>query len=520
MPQENPIAGQPTSSQAAGKEPGHDGGGTWQWGLPASDIEPAPPAARFVVEWRMRRILAPVAVVLLLAVGCSKRLPADPAAGAASPRSTVRLDLSVASDLSAVSGSMNLRWVNQEPQAVDRVRYLLFPGLVGGSMEVTDCTVDGAPAVLDGRPRDAVRALRLPRPLAPRASTDITLSWRAIVPVVEGGGPFARTGEFASLAWGFPVPLSPRTGSDTPVPYADFLCTDAASWRVRVSIPAGLLLVSGGNETGRTGEDGRTVVDLVLDPARDFYLAVGTGFAERPVRTGVRGGPAIRCSAPPGREAAADFAMDVAAHAIAVFARRFGPYPYDAFTVLAGPLASLGIEFPALTVIGERIFSLEGSVDGVPMRTMLEATIAHEVAHQWFYNLVGNDQAREPWLDEAAAQYATRLYYRDRYGEAAADSYTESWWSRWSRVDRAPKPVGLPVSDYTATEYGAIVYGRGPLFLETLAASMGGAVFDRFLKRYVERFSWRIARGADFQAAAEEECGCDLDALFAAWVGR
>ena len=472
-----------------------------------------------MVDWRMRRTLALGAAVLLLAGGCSKIAAAGPAADGAPQRSAIRLDLAVSADLSAIEGSLDLRYVNQEAQPVDRVRFLLFPGLVGGRMDIRRCTVDGAPAALGGRQRDAVREVALPRSLAQGSSVNIALAWRAAVPAIEGGGPLARTDRFASLAWCYPVALSARTGAGLPVPHADFLCTDAASWRVRVAIPSGLVLVTGGKETGRTGEDGRAIVDLALDPARDFYLAVGSRLAELPAERSGAAKPAIRCFMPPGREAAAAFAADVAGRAIAVFARRFGPYPYDTFTVLAGPLASLGIEFPGLTVIGERIFSLEGSLDGTPMRAMLEATVAHEVAHQWFYNLVGNDQAAEPWLDEAMAQYATRLYYLDRYGEDAADSYTDSWWSRWSRVDRALKPVGLPVSGYTAKEYGAIVYGRGPLFLETLASSMGVPAFDRSVKRYVERFRWRIARGADFLSAAEEECSCDLDALFNAWVG-
>ena len=471
----------------------------------------------------MRRILALGAAVLLLAGGCTKLVAAGPAAGsppaAPLPRSAIRLDLAIAADLSSVEGTLELRYVNQEPQDVDRVRFLLFPGLVGGRMDIRRCAVDGAPAVLDGRQRDAVRAVALPRPLAQGSSATIAVSWRAAVPAIEGGGPLARTGGFASLAWCFPVPLSPRTGTDLPAPHADFLCTDAASWRVRVSIPTGLVLVTGGEEVGRTGVNGSTVVDLALDPARDFYLAVGTGLAELAARPSMKGGPAVRCLAPPGREEAAAFAVDVAAEAIGIFARRFGPYPYGTFTVLAGPLASLGIEFPGLTVIGTAIFSLSGTVSGTPARAMLEATVALEVAHQWFYNLVGNDQAAEPWLDEAAAQYATRLYYLDRYGEGDADSYAASWQARWNRVDRAPMPIGLPVSGYTPKEYGAIVYGRGPLFLEALSSSMGAEAFDRSLRGYVERFSWRIARGADFQSTAEEQCGCDLDALFAAWVG-
>jgi aminopeptidase N len=249
-----------------------------------------------------------------------------------------------------------------------------------------------------------------------------------------------------------------------------------------------------------------------------FYLAIGTDLSLAASRPAAGTVPAIRCLAPPGREPAAAFAADVAAQAIRIFDRRFGPYPYRGFTLLAGPLPALGIEFPGLTVVGEAIFSLSGSLSGTPMRTMLEATIAHEVAHQWFYNLVGNDQDREPWLDEAMAQYATRLYYLDRYGEAAAASYAESWQGRWNRVDRASTPIGRPVSGYTPKEYAAIVYGRGPLFIQALASAMGTATFDRFLKAYVERFRWQIASGSDFESMAEEQCRCDLAALFSEWV--
>lgn len=490
----------------------------------------------------MRRIVGFCAIAVLLAGGCAREAAArgagehpvgTGAAGGAlasaapgiaasvdapADRSAVRLDLSVSADRSVIEGAMDLRWVNREARPVDRIAFLLYPGLVGGRMDIARCTVDGAAASLGGRPRDAVRAIALPAPLAPGSSVRIALSWKTTVPAIAGGGPLARSDGFASLAWCFPVPLAPGTGSGRPAPFADCLCTEAMSWRARVTMPAGLALVTGASETARAGEDGRTVVDLELDPARDFYLAVGTGLAEQPPRAPNGSGPTIRCFAPPGREAAAAFAMEAAGRAIDIFSRRFGPYPYGAFTVLCGPLASLGIEFPGLTVIGEHIFSLEGILADTPLRALLEATVAHEVAHQWFYNIVGNDQAAEPWLDEAAAQYATRLYYLDRYGAGAAEAYAGSWYARWDRVDRSPTPVGLPASDYSEKEYGAIVYGRGPLFLEALASAMGGDAFDSFLRRYVERYAWRIARGDDFLSTAEEQCGRDLDALFAAWV--
>ena len=95
--------------------------------------------------------------------------------------------------------------------------------------------------------------------------------------------------------------------------------------------------------------------------------------------------------------------------------------------------------------------------------------IAHEVGHQWFYSTVGNDQLDEPWLDESLTQYVTYLYFLDTYGAQAAEGFRQSFVGRWDRVGMADIPIGMPAGNYDGTEYGAIVYGRGPLFFERLA---------------------------------------------------
>jgi aminopeptidase N len=148
----------------------------------------------------------------------------------------------------------------------------------------------------------------------------------------------------------------------------------------------------------------------------------------------------------------------------------------------------------------------------------MESTTAHETAHQWFYNLVGNDQLNEPWLDEATAQYATWKYFADRYGEQNGLGYYESLRGRWERIEFADIPIGMPAEAYDGVEYGAIVYGRGPIFLDDLAQEMGRDTFDAFMRDYAESFAWRIATSEDFQALAEENCACDLTELFEAAV--
>jgi len=154
----------------------------------------------------------------------------------------------------------------------------------------------------------------------------------------------------------------------------------------------------------------------------------------------------------------------------------------------------------------------------LPSRVALESTLAHEMAHQWFYNIVGNDQTREPWLDEALAQYCTYLYYEDTYRPGSGDGYVESWNDRWNRVDRADIPIGLASADYERTVYSAIIYGRGPFFLYALADRFGEESLHRFLRKYVIVHEWGLATTDSFRCIAEAHYQRDLTELFAAWV--
>jgi aminopeptidase N len=153
-----------------------------------------------------------------------------------------------------------------------------------------------------------------------------------------------------------------------------------------------------------------------------------------------------------------------------------------------------------------------------PEHTYLEGTVAHEVGHQWFYNLVGSDQLDHPWLDESLTQFVTLQYFEDEYGFEGYQGFRESFTSRWQNVDNQPIPIGLPVAGYSGKEYSAIIYGRGPLFFEALKGRMGAEAFDAFLRDYTETYSWDIATPEGLKSLAETHCGCDLTELFDEWV--
>ncbi|HKY53490.1 MAG TPA: M1 family aminopeptidase, partial [Anaerolineales bacterium] len=243
----------------------------------------------------------------------------------------------------------------------------------------------------------------------------------------------------------------------------------------------------------------------------DFYLSASPKYKEI---SQTFGEVTIRSYAPKEFQDGAQLGMEVASRAIEDFSARYARYPYTEFEIVSTPTFALGIEYPGLVAINTELYDASGGYRGSPTSIEMEATVAHEVGHQWFYNLVGDDQLDDPWLDESLTQFATLQYYMDGHGMISADSFRSSLERRWERVEMADIPIGLPVADYQGREYSAIVYGRGPLFFVELKDVMDTEAFDEFLRDYTETFSWNIATSESLQSLAEEHCACDLDSMF------
>jgi aminopeptidase N len=147
---------------------------------------------------------------------------------------------------------------------------------------------------------------------------------------------------------------------------------------------------------------------------------------------------------------------------------------------------------------------------GTPQNNLV-IIAAHETAHQWWFGLVGNDQALEPWLDEALATYSEILYYEQVYPVLV------KWW--WDNRVYFHDPQGWVDSTIYATPdfypYRDAIYLRGALFLNDLRQQIGDQVFMDFLHDYLARYTYRIATGDDFFAVLQEHTSSDLSGLVA-----
>jgi aminopeptidase N len=294
----------------------------------------------------------------------------------------------------------------------------------------------------------------------------------------------------------------------------DVSYADASFYLVRVRAPADLVLIGAGRQLAAESAEGVQTVTYAAGPARDFYLAASPDFHRLTVQAGE---VTLNSYAPAAWSDASQGALDTAVAALEFFSLSFGPYPYTELDLVAIHTLALGIEYPGLIAQNRSLYDPAAAFGGTPRAVLLESTVAHEVGHQWFYNLVGNDQLDEPWLDESLTQYATWRFYAHRYGPEGEAGWRDALDSRWDRVDHAPIPIGLPVGSYSGAEYGAIVYGRGAFFFEALAEALGPAIFDLFLLDYTQTYQWRIATGPALKQLAEQHCACDLTPLFDEW---
>jgi aminopeptidase N len=201
-------------------------------------------------------------------------------------------------------------------------------------------------------------------------------------------------------------------------------------------------------------------------------------------------------------------ALDAATGALEAFSADYAPYPHASLAVVEADFFD-GMEYDGLVYVGREYFQ---DYRYSPANYLTTLT-AHEVAHQWWYALVGNDPAMEPWLDEGLATYSESLFY-ERVHPGLRD-----WWWRF-RVERFDPQGWVDSSVY---EHGAFrpyvdaVYLRGALFLEEIRQAMGDEAFFAFLRDYVAHHTFGVATATDLFEVMDRWGGEGVSAIRATY---
>ena len=200
------------------------------------------------------------------------------------------------------------------------------------------------------------------------------------------------------------------------------------------------------------------------------------------------------------QDAAPEEALSVAQHAIDTFSRRFGDYIYPLYTVVQTGFPNGGMEYSGLVYIADHLTPQEQKI-----------VIAHETAHQWWYNAVGNDQVENAWLDEGLTEFSTLYFFEENpeFGIAARDLLASNkkslllYISVYNHVfQQCNLDFRRPLYSYNdSLSYVQNCYTAAMLLFDALRSQMGEENFFAALSAYYQAYCMQVAEPAGLFAA-------------------
>ena len=432
---------------------------------------------------------------------------ADLAQQANAPR--YEIELSFDADTHKITGQQTVRYVNQTTKPLSDLVLRLYPNTqyMGGKMTLAQVRLNEIKVLWAwSLPDQSAMRVLLPRSLQPSDALTLSLNFTIDVPADPGKAGYLTFGEFDGL-WALPnayamIALRDADGWRVdPAPnFGDIVFSEMALYRVRINAPSRYKIVATGSCTA-DGLNPFAITTCVAGPVRDFAIHLSESYEVASTTVSSILGEPIRLTSYflPQHRTAGQHALDIAANAIGSYEKRFGAYPYAELKLFATTTIAGGIEYPNLAGVLYKFYERDDDY--------FEWLVAHEVAHQWWYNLVGSNPITEPWLDEALTQYSASLYMEDRYGMEAAQKYrTRYFTDRFATElkEKGDRRVGQPTSAFPRWSYFPIVYGKGPLFFDAVRKGSDDARFGAWLRKYYERFRYSTARANDLLQAAED----------------
>ncbi len=301
-------------------------------------------------------------------------------------------------------------------------------------------------------------------------------------------------------------------------PLGDPFYSEAALYEVKINLPESEVVGTTGEikETINRGDGIKTLHLVTSAPSRDFALVCSPHYEilEKEVR-----GIKIRSLYLPQHKRGGEEAWKFTKEMLMYLDSTVGQYPYAQLTIAEVPLGNGAMEYPNLIFMGNNLYSLTTSSS-----LIFEFIIGHEVSHQWWYNIIGNDQIREPWLDEAVASYWAMRHLEDKHGRnsqgSALRSYLERDYLGFVQNNPSIEQTTLsPVYDFKDYKtYDSLVYSKGALICDSLAFLVGDDNFNKIFNIYYQQYKFKIAHISDFIKICEEVSGEKLGWFFDEWL--
>lgn len=473
-------------------------------------------------------------VILMLSVagfsvGSSSELPA-----------TYRIEARLDTASHIIYGTQQILFKNPTSKPLKRLCFHLYPnafkdtssifcreseevrsGVASGNvsrLEVSDIRLDGRdpdPGRIDIK--GTLMYIDLFEDLPPGGEVEISMQFELLIPRIEVRFGYDSGGNYLLSHW-YPVLCGYQKDRLIDWEYhanSEFF-SNFASYSVVLELPPDFAVGSTGNLRLAGKNDTIAVWHADDEPVIDFAFACGPGFEILESDTlGIKIHYLLK-----NKNVDLYGRMDkITRYSLAYCSNRLFKYPYRNFTVVdIGPGAG-GLELPGLISIAVP------ESRSVRASALLDNTIAHETAHQWFYATIATNEFEEPWLDEGLTSYFTSRIARsfgvrkDFIESFGYDVSLDEIFRTFALLGKAPYPINLKSWEYPGfMDYGSAIYGRARLVIQTLENIIGDSVFAEALKDFAADYRFGHPDGEDFLSSISSSAGLDLTDFFSQFI--
>lgn len=465
-----------------------------------------------------------------------------------------------------LNGHIEIQYINNSPDHLESIPFHLWPNAYEGRhtqfakqfrengslkfhfakdsllgyIDQLDFSADGSKlewSQLENDPDIAI--VRLPTTLLSGETITITTPFRVKIP-----GSFSRLGHegqsYQITQW-YPKPAVYDVNGWNSMPYLDQgeFYSEFGSFDVSITLPENYMIAATGvlqnpeewtrikerednykdfkGETPESSKNKKTV-RYIQDNVHDFAWFADKTFNVKSSSVTLSSGRVVNTYTYGPKVSDEVKYVD---EAVLYYSKTVGEYPYDYCTAVNGQLkAGGGMEYPMITVIS--VFN--------------EEVIVHEVGHNWFYGILGSDERRYPWMDEAINSYFEWETIQDAKGKLQQEPVLEPRGSigqqlaeindfameimayQSERMHRH-QPVNSHSMELTNENYGVMVYGKGSLVFKHLKAYLGDETFYKCFNDYYEKWKFKHPLPGDIKASFEETAEIDLSWFFDGIIG-
>ncbi|XP_020181080.1 aminopeptidase M1-B [Aegilops tauschii subsp. strangulata] len=297
-----------------------------------------------------------------------------------------------------------------------------------------------------------------------------------------------------------------------------------AKFKITLEVPAELVALSNMPVVKETVCGPLKTVYYEESPLMSTYLvAIVVGLFDY-IESSTLEGTKVRVYTQVGKTSQGKFALDVGVKSLDLFKDYFAtPYPLPKLDMIAIPdFAAGAMENYGLVTYRESALLYDEQLSSASNKQQVAITVAHELAHQWFGNLVTMEWWTHLWLNEGFASWVSYLAVESIFPE----------WNNWTqfldettsglRLDALAESHPIEVDVNHASEIDAIFdsisYDKGASVIRMLQSYLGAERFQKALASYIKKYAYSNAKTEDLWAVLEEETGEPVKDLMTTWT--